>query len=307
MKKFTASILAIIIVLSCSITAFAGGRDDVDSKINTAVNFAFEDNYGKDGYDASEAKYLLLHAKSGKDVTAYKKQFMQDVQPADGADICTLGIYIQLLTAMGEDTAEAAKRFKETSPENNGGNPFAYFYATEAAKALGEDEFGKSICDYITSTYYGFGEGTDFWGGNGCSPDDLSAFILALAPYKADYKEYIDDAFSLLETYNSDTGYGYAGEGNADSTAMALAAYSAVGNKKLADKAYEKLSSFYNAATGGFTSDFDEYYATADAVFGMEYYVKTFEARSNNGVIIAVAVVAAAAVIIFAATRKKRK
>ena len=35
--------------------------------------------------------------------------------------------------------------------------------------------------------------------------------------------------------------------------------YSAVGNKAMADAAYDKLMLFYDAETGGFTAAYDEY------------------------------------------------
>ncbi len=99
--------------------------------------------------------------------------------------------------------------------------------------------FVQSVIKNLTDLYK-MGEGPDFWGGYGASADDLGAFLTAL-PYADDYKTYIDDAVELLEKNVSDAGYTSWGSANADSTAMALMAYSALDDQEKADKAYDLL------------------------------------------------------------------
>ena len=153
------------------------------------------------------------------------------------------------------------------------------------------------------------------------------------------YEEYTEDAFKLLETYYTESGYSNYGA-NADSTALALAAYSLAGNTEKAGAVYDILiKNFYDTETGGFKADYDEYYATADAVFALSFYMPIAEedkqesttapetttqaqtttaADSNNsdaskkspatGVEIAPAIGAAAvALMAFAAAAKKKK
>lgn len=91
-------------------------------------------------------------------------------------------------------------------------------------------------------------------------------FLITLKYGSGDYSQYTNDAFALLEnTYSADGYVNYTP--SADSTALALAAYSAYGNKTKADDVYKLLiDKFYDGTTGGFKADYDPYYATADAV-----------------------------------------
>lgn len=132
--------------------------------------------------------------------------------------------------------------------------------------------FVQSVIKNLTDLYK-MGEGPDFWGGYGASADDLGAFLTALAPYADDYKTYIDDAVKLLEKNVSDAGYTSWGSANADSTAMALMAYSALDDQEKADKAYDLLCKFESKTTGVFTYDGEENsLATKDALTALGYY-----------------------------------
>ena len=98
-------------------------------------------------------------------------------------------------------------------------------------------------------------------------------FLITLKYGSNDYSQYTNDAFALLENSYSADGYvNYTP--SADSTALALAAYSAYGNKTKADDVYKLLiDKFYDGTTGGFKADYDPFYATADAVFALAYYL----------------------------------
>lgn len=345
MKKITAALLCVMLVICTSVTAFGATKRDVKQKTDTAVAFAFDGNYSKNGYDVSSSKNLYILARSGADISAYTDAYFKSVAQAAGesklTDPGTIGMAVCIAKAAGIDPenangvnlADALKNAVSSAVSS----PYNYFYAIEAAKALGLDDTVKALSDTLAK-YYTVGTGTDFWSGYGTSPDDLAMFILAMKTAGA-YEEYTEDAFKLLETYYTESGYSNYGA-NADSTALALAAYSLAGNTEKADAVYDILiKNFYDAETGGFKADYDEYYATADAVFALSFYMPIAEenkqesttapetttqaqtttaADSNNsdaskkspatGVEIAPAIGAAAvALMAFAAAAKKKK
>lgn len=290
MKKIISSLLAVMLVMSLTLTAFAADKNDVQSKIDSSIKYAFDGKFAVNGYNAKDSKLLLLHRKSGADVEKFKENYVASVKEAldkgEVTDVVTLAMIIDNLDAYGYDTKNfegynLVEKFTSFSA-NDYYNPFGCYYITETAHRLGLDEFGKSYADSLAKNYYKFGEGTDFWSGFGTSADDLSAFVLGLAPYKEDYKDYIDDALKVLEDYNSEDGYTNFGAASADSTAMALAAYSVVGNAEKADTVYSQLLKYYDETTGGFKSSNSAYMATTNAVLGMEYYYDLINKAEEN-------------------------
>lgn len=286
MKKFASVIVAMLFVFSFAFSAFAAEKSDVEAKIESSVKYGYSGCFDEHGISVYDSSSYLAYLKSGdENALDYKDEYIKSVQEllvedeTAFDDICTLALVIQVYDLLGEESSSFAEKF-EALKAGKGENPFTYSYAVETAKALGKDELAKSICDYMIENYYTLGVGTDFWGGWGTSADDLSVFILALSNYGEDYAEYIEDAVNLLETFACETGYGYGGAGNADSTAFALAAYSSIGNKKMADKAYTSLLSFFNEETGGFDGEWDSELSTRNAVFGLEYYL---EIADENG------------------------
>lgn len=283
MKKFTAALLCVMLVICTSVTAFGATKSDVKQKTDTAVAFAFDGNYSKNGYDVSTSKNLYILARSGADISAYTDAYFKSVSQAAKdsklTDPGTIGMAVCIAKAAGVDPENAdgvnladALKSADVSVVSS---PYNYFYAIEAAKALGLDDTVKALSDALAK-YYTVGTGTDFWSGYGTSPDDLAMFILAMKTAGA-YEEYTEDAFKLLETYYTENGYSNYGA-NADSTALALAAYSAAGNTEKANAVYDILiKNFYDAQTGGFKADYDEYYATADAVFALSFYMPLAE------------------------------
>lgn len=280
MKKVLAVLLAMMLVMSASITAFGADFEDVLEKIDSGIAYAFDGNYGKNGYDVSASKNFNIYVKSFADTDKYAAAYTASVKEALDNGTCTggtLALVIQNLMYLGEEVENfegynLVKLFTETDVTAYASNAYYYTYAIETAYLLGEDAYAKKLCDQYL-TYYTMGTGTDFWSGYGTSPDDLGMFIIGIGQYAEDYEAYLDDALKLLDTYYTADGYTNYGTANADSTALALAAYSIAGDKEKADQAYDLLQKFYDETTGGYKADYDPYYATADAVFGMEYYL----------------------------------
>lgn len=275
MKKFLAALLSFVLVMSASITVFGATTTDVEKTLESSIKFVYGD---KKSFDVSESKDYYLYLTAGEYDEKIAETYLNSVKTAlDGGeqfDIGTLSLIISNLVLSLEDPNDfegynLVELFGKTAPGEND-NMYTYMYATDVAFLFDFEDLGKQLCDILVSKYTK-GTGTDFWGGWGTSADDLSVFIIALSVYYDDYKEYIDDAAALLKTYNTEAGYDNYGA-NANSTALALAAYVSLGDEALAEDAYNKLMLFYNKETGGFTSNYDDALATKDAIFGLSYY-----------------------------------
>lgn len=308
MRKVLATLLAVMLIMTASITAFGATKSDVETKIKSAAQFALDGSYGADGYNAGNTRYFLLYLRAGRDADEYAQAYLASVKDAldSGtlAGVGSLGLTLSIMDLLGVDASDfegynLVELFEATDVTENEFSPYNYIYAIEAAAVYGLDGYAKQLCDQLV-TYYEIGEGTDFWGGYGTSPDDLAMFVLGLAPYAQSYAEYINDALILLETYNSVDGYISYGEANADSTAYALAAYSTLNNKEMADAAYDKLMLFYDDETGGFIASYDEYISTVDALFGMEGYMKLIDGGVHSDIPVKGIIVIAAIVIVIA-------
>lgn len=276
MKKFLAVLLAVMLVMSASITAFGATMTEVGNTLESAAKFVFD---GKTSFDVTESRDYYLYLISGDYDEKIEKTYLDSVKKAldDGTkfDIGTLGLIISNLLMSLEDPSEFGgydllDMFEKTALSESD-NMYTYMYAADIAFLFDYPDLNKQLCDTIISKYTK-GVGTDFWGGYGTSADDLAVFILTLCNDYDTYKEYIDDAVTLLKAYNTEAGYDNYGA-NANSTALALAAFSALDDKEAADDAYNKLMLFYDEKTGSFTSNYDDVLATKDAVFGLSYYV----------------------------------
>lgn len=275
MKKILAMLLTFMLVMSASITAFGATTSDVDKTLKSSVKFAYGD---KTAFDVSESKdYYLYLIAGGYDENIEKSYFNSVKQALDGGeqfDIGTLALIISNMILSLEDPTDfeghnVLDMFEKTELSELD-NIYTYMYAADIAFLFDCEVLGKQLCDTLISKYT-MGKGTDFWGGYGTSPDDLAVFIITLSNYYEEYEAYIKDALSLLKTYNTEAGYDNYGA-NANSTALALAAFVSADDEAAANDAYSKLMLFYNKETGGFNSNFDDVLATKDAIFGLSYY-----------------------------------
>lgn len=286
MKKAIAALLSVILVMSASITVFGAEKNDVEKKINSSAAFLIEEKYGaNDGiYDLKGSKYIYLLLKSDSDISDFMKEYLQAVKAAlDNNALTTiddLGIVLDIFHYYGIDAENfegynLVELFKSTNPASIS-NPNYYAFAAEAAKLYGLDDFGKVLCRSCIDNYYTMDKGFDFYG---ITSDNNAFFVLTLSYYYDDFKEYAENALKLMEAYrNADGYYSTADWGdtssNTDSTALALAAYSAAGAKEKADEIYDLLiHNFFDEETGAFTSAYNEYYATGDALIGLQYYL----------------------------------
>lgn len=288
MKKLVAGLLAFVMAVMTTVTVFGATvtSKDVEEKLNSSIAYAFDGNYGVGGYDCSKSKNFNTYLKGMGNFLPYQSAYETSVlDEFNGGTISdeTLAIALQNLLLMGEaeDYIALVDKFLATPATSYSG--YYLTYACETANMLAEADLVEAICVEMASKYT-MGVGTDFWGGYGTSADDLAMFIICLSLSGEDYTSYLNDAKTLLQGYYTANGYDNWGA-NADSTALALSAYVCLDDDEKADEAYKLLiDNFYDSTTGGFTSAYDPYYATADAVYGMSFYYSYLLSREDDPV-----------------------
>jgi hypothetical protein len=280
MKKVLAALLAVMLIACTSVTAFGATKEEVKSVQKAAAEYVVI-QFSSTGFTATDAKYFEHAVKGGADVSAYKDAFLNSAADVLNSQQSSMDNAVQIISAfeaLGEYPAsfsrdDAAAMLASADPVIY--SPYNYVQAIKLCKAFGLDNKAAAYANALCSTYT-MGTGPVFWGDpTWMSGDDVAAFVLALAPLKDDYSDYIEDALAILENYYSEDGYinAYTGA-NTDTTGLALAAYAALGEKEKADEIYDTLvANFSDAATGGFTADYDALYATADALTGIEEYL----------------------------------
>lgn len=281
MKKVLAVLLSCAMLVSTATVAFGATKSTVEARIDTAAAY-MDEYYSASGYTvSSNLKNFYILVNADYDVSEYEEAFLASVDEAIEADSLsayTIGLVLDILYELGYDATDYnGTDLTATLTAIDAYSYYGYYYAytIEAAAELGLTDYATAVATALCETYYTMGTGTDFWGGWGTSADDLGTFIVGLS-YVDGFDEYIEDATALLATYYTDEGYDNYGA-NTDSTALALAAYSAIGDTENADAAFELLELFYDSTTGGYTASYDEYYATADAVYGLTYYLPLAE------------------------------
>lgn len=277
MKKISAMLLAMILVMSVSMTVFGATKSDTDKKVSTSLAYISAE-WENDPTVDENLKDFYIFTCTNTDMSKYEKTFAESVKTAVADNTLTADsavLAISALANLGYDVTDfggtSLVDLLKAFGADNFSTPFSLVYGITLADMLGEDELKNVYAEKLAGCYE-IGKGTDFWGGWGTSPDDLGMLIIGLSYVKADYEEIISDAVSLLETYYTADGYTNYGA-NADSTALALGAYSALGDKEKADSVYDMLiDKFYDEETGGFKAEYDPYYATADAAYGISFY-----------------------------------
>lgn len=315
MKKTLSFALALcmaVVSLFSGMTVFADTTKPTTTQIKEKITGAADYIAADDAvYTVNNAVDFLTFIKSGKDMSKYKEAFVQSVKENLDANQAKLmetrviydenynpvseekyespalyGAVILVLDALGYDFTSfygynLASSFAKVDLTKITDNPYYYRITLEGAERAGLDKmFKTAVCNDLINSYYKLGFGMDYYG-YGC--DNTAQFIVALAPYYNDYKATVDDALKLLEAYKTDNGYFYNEEygkdASANSTANALAAYSAMQNVEKAEEAYAMLCTFESEKTGVFTYGGKENYsATKDALFGMEAFLNSLPA-----------------------------
>ncbi len=320
MKKLISVTLAICIALTSLFTGIYAMADskvtskDVKAKINESATYLM--SVKKTGFTVDNVNSLNSFIRAGVNMSDYKAEFAKSVKEnldLNGGKIKSVvgydenngwapikgesaGVYANVILALqafgynvksfeGYDVLAAFENVKLVKANEN---QYLFSSIFTVANKYGLKDYLKKAQNFLVNNYYEFGTGSTYF----TSTDSTSQFVIAVAPYK-NYQSFVDDALASIENFKKDGGYLYNldnkyGEPkvNADSTGLALAAYSAVNDLDKAQKIYSELSAFEcKAAKGAYIytlSDKDENAtATADALTGLMYFYDALKAKED--------------------------
>lgn len=318
MKKLISVTLAICVALTSLFTGIYAMADskvtssDVKTKINESAIYLM--SVKKTGFTVDNAGSLNSFIRAGVNMSDYKAEFAKSVKEnldSNGGKIQSTvgydannnwapikgesaGVYANVILAL-DSLGYSAKSFEGynivSAFENvklvkDNENQYLFSSIFTVANKYGLKDYLKKAQNFLVNNYYEFGTGSTYY----TSTDSTSQFVIAIAPY-AGYQSFVDDALASIENFKKDGGYLYNFDNtygepkvNADSTALALAAYSAANNLDKAQKIYTELSAFECKDTKGayyYTADdkSENPTATADALTGLMYFYDALKAK----------------------------
>ena len=306
MKKLLSVLLSAVMIFSAVVpfsalaeTKALGLKEVVTAQVEAKADMLGAMNYLKASTPQTVANSYEVHkfAQAGGDVSEYltalesnlkanngKIMARQQGETADSENLVYYAVAIDILTILGKDVTnfggynikQAFETFAQTN--KNVSNPYFYRCIVEACKAIGSDKLARDLIDQMSKSYK-VGSGLDNWG---YSCDNTSVYVATVAPYKAYYQTNYNDALKLIAGYKKNKGYCYQTtfEENANSTAMALMAYSAAGDFDKAYEAYQLLKNFESDKNNGvfMAADWktgamtENQLATADALRALSYF-----------------------------------
>ena len=316
MKKLLSVLLSAVMIFSAVVpfsalaeTKTLGLKEVVTAQVEAKADMLGAMNYLKASTPQTVANSYEVHkfAQAGGDVSEYltalesnlkanngKIMARQAKETKDSENLVYYAVAIDILTILGKDVTnfggydikQAFETFAQTN--KNVSNPYFYRCIVEACKAIGNDELARDLIDQMSKSYK-VGSGLDNWG---YSCDNTSVYVATVAPYKAYYQTNYNDALKLIAGYKKNKGYCYQTtfEENANSTAMALMAYSAAGDFDKAYEAYQLLKNFESDKNNGvfMAADWktgamtENQLATADALRALSYFDDACEQKIKD-------------------------
>lgn len=302
MKKLISVTVAICVALTSLFTGIYAMADskvtssDVKTKINESATYLM--SVKKTGFTVDNVKNFNAFVRAGVNMSDYKEEFAKSVKEKldsnDGKIVIkneSAGVYANVILALdslgynaksfeGYDIVSAFENLKLVKDNEN---QYLFSSIFTVANKYGLKDYLKKAQNFLVNNYYEFGTGSTFY----TSTDSTSQFVVAIAPY-AGYQSFVDDALASIENFKKDGGYLYNFDTkvNADSTGLALAAYSAAGNLDKAQQIYSDLSTFECKDTKGayyFTADdkSENAFATEDALTGLMYFYDALKAKED--------------------------
>ena len=318
MKKLLSVLLSAVMIFSAVVpfsalaeTKSLSVKDIATAQVEAKADMLGAMNYLKAKTPQTIANSYEVHkfAQAGGDVSEYltalesnlkanngKIMARQQGETADSENLVYYAVAIDVLTILGKDVTNFGgynvKQAFETFAQKNKtvSNPYFYRCIVEACKAIGNDELAKALIDQMSKSYTA-GSGLNNWG---YSCDNTSVYAATVAPYKAYYQTNYNDALKLIAKYKKDKGYysddKYVTSENADSTAMALMAYSAAGEFDKAYEAYQFLKNFESKNNNGvfMAADWktgvlgENKLATEDALRALSYFDNACEQKIKD-------------------------
>lgn len=319
MKKLISVTLAICVALTSLFTGIYAMADskvtskDIKAKINESATYLM--SVKKTAFTVDNAKNFNAFVRAGVDMSDYKDEFAKSVKEnldSNGGKIVTVvgydenngwapikgesaGVYANVILALDSlgynaksfEGYDVVAAFENVNFVKDNENQYLFPSIFTVAEKYGLKDYLKKAQNFLVNNYYEFGTGSTYY----TSTDSTSQFVIAVAPY-AGYQSFVEDALASIENFKKDGGYLYNldntyGEPqvNADSTGLALAAYSAANDLDKAQKIYSELSAFECKDTKGaysYTLGEDENAtATADALTGLMYFYDALKAKED--------------------------
>lgn len=307
MKKLISVTVAICVALTSLFTGIYAMADskvtssDVKTKINESATYLM--SVKKTGFTVDNVKNFNAFVRAGVNMSDYKEEFAKSVKEkldSNGGKIVikneSAGVYANVILALdslgynaksfeGYDIVSAFENLKLVKDNEN---QYLFSSIFTVANKYGLKDYLKKAQNFLVNNYYEFGTGSTYY----TSTDSTSQFVVAIAPY-AGYQSFVDDALASIENFKKDGGYLHNFDNkygepmvNADSTALALAAYSAANNLDKAQQIYSDLSTFECKDTKGayyYTADdkSENATATADALTGLMYFYDALKAKED--------------------------
>ncbi len=249
-------------------------------------------DYALTGYDISEYIPAFVNsvnenlaANSGKLISPYSAES----DPKEDAALYGAVIIIYELCGIDFTDIKAAFssiNFEEAKPSS----PYYYRFAVDGAIIAGRLELAKAAAQDLIDSNYTMGKGM-FLGTKDMpfyNCDNTAYFLMTLFPFRTVitgdiYKKYIDDAIKVINTYIKPdgafcdlpdiNGIAMNPNVNADSTALAMGAFAALGDFDKAFKLYKNLVEGFESKTGIFTfGGIDSALSTKDALLGLAMF-----------------------------------
>lgn len=320
MKKLISVTVAICVALTSLFTGIYAMADskvtssDVKTKINESATYLM--SVKKTGFTVDNVKNFNAFVRAGVNMSDYKEEFAKSVKEkldSNGGKIVTVvgydenngwapiknesaGVYANVILALDSlgynaksfEGYDIVSAFENLKLVNDNENQYLFSSIFTVANKYGLKDYLKKAQNFLVNNYYEFGTGSTYY----TSTDSTSQFVVAIAPY-AGYQSFVDDALASIENFKKDGGYLYNFDNtygepkvNADSTGLALAAYSAAGNLDKAQQIYSDLSTFECKDTKGayyYTADdkSENEAATADALTGLMYFYDALKAKED--------------------------
>ena len=282
MKKIIAILLAVMLVASFSVSAFAAGSNDdaikaVEAQLVKSAEAIFKDA----DFNYENAGDFLLYIRSGADYSSKWDAFDQSVKGAfDNNTALSLYQFSNILLCYiesGEDDETALSLInKLTSYEPTFASAYEARSIFEAAAYADDDAFLEKLQNAFVPLFVE-GQGYDYWGYS-CDNNAAYAAALGMLPINGneafDKYEIADKVFELIENYKLDDGYAYLTQygASADSTAYVLMAKS-IFDRADTTEAYNLLQAFANDDGTYNFGGAPSAYSTKNAIIGLEYYL----------------------------------
>lgn len=301
MKKIVSGWLACSLVLMMSFSSLSivqakqSTHEEFLQEVETKLKNAGDYVYGKQTFDVSSSSNFLNYIRSGAKISdQLKNNYLNDLKnhldthhgkivsvyyvTENENDLGLYGAVILVLRELGVDPKNfegynIVKAFENVDFSLASASQYYYRLAIEAANP----EYKLKITDQFIEKYYTLGKGMDNFG---YSCDNTSMFLTSLLSVKENYVQYVDDAQKLILNYERENGFigeeKYTNYVNADSTAYAMMAFSAIGNINQAYRIYSLLIQNFeteNSGLFGYTNNQSvNQYSTTSAVISLYYF-----------------------------------